>query len=63
MTESNAVKLLSDYLDSVYVISHSQTLVDCYKSDMKYFNKFVQSKYEKPRSNFFCNEKQSYQQI
>jgi len=45
--ESNIEKLISGYLDSVYVISHSQASVDCYKSGLNHFNKFVQSKYEK----------------
>ncbi len=47
MTEFNVEKLISDYLDSVYVISHSQASVDSYKSGIDHFSKFVQSKYEK----------------
>jgi len=31
MTESNLENLISDYLDSVYVISHSQGSVDSYR--------------------------------
>ncbi len=48
MTEFNVEKLISDYLDSVYVISHSQASVDSYKSSIDHFSKFIQSKYEKP---------------
>jgi len=39
MSEFNVEKLILDYLDSVYVISHSQASVDSYRSDIDHFTK------------------------
>ncbi len=47
MTEFNVEKLISDYLDSAYVVFHSQASVDSYRSGIDHFTKFVQNKYEK----------------
>ncbi len=47
MTESNLEPLITDYLDSVYVISHSTSSVHVYRSGINHFAKFVQIKYEK----------------
>jgi len=47
MTESNLEDLISDYLDTIYIISHSQGSVDSYRYSINRFNKFVQDKYEK----------------
>lgn len=47
MTESNLENLITDYLDSVYVISHSTSSVHVYRSGINHFAKFVQIKYEK----------------
>lgn len=47
MTELNLENLITDYLDSVYVISHSQSSVDSYRLGINHFKKFLQTKYEK----------------
>ncbi len=47
MTESSIENLIQDYLDSVFVISHSHSSVDSYRFGINHFKKFVQTKYEK----------------
>ena len=47
MTESSLEKQIQDYLDSVYVISHSKPSVRVYRSGIDHFARFVQIKYEK----------------
>jgi len=47
VSESNLENLISDYLDSVYVISHSKASIRVYRSGIDHFAKFVQFKYEK----------------
>lgn len=47
MSESNLENLIQDYLDSVYVLSHSTSSVHVYRSGINHFAKFVQIKYEK----------------
>ena len=46
MTKINLENAIQDYLDSVYVISHSKSSVDVYKSGINHFSKFVQIKYD-----------------
>jgi len=41
-------KQIQDYLDSVYVISHSKASVHNYKYGIDQLAKFTQEKYEKP---------------
>ena len=47
MTETNIENLIQDYLDTIYIISHSQGSVDSYRFTINHFKKFVQYKYEK----------------
>ena len=47
MTESSIENLITDYLDTIYIISHSQGSVDSYRFAINRFKKFVQDKYEK----------------
>jgi len=47
MTETNIENLIRDYLDTIYIISHSQGSVDSYRFAINHFKKFVQHKYEK----------------
>ncbi|MCJ8305832.1 MAG: hypothetical protein HRU07_02130 [Nitrosopumilus sp.] len=47
MTESNLENLISDHLDSVYVISNSKASIRVYRSGIDHLAKFVQFKYEK----------------
>ncbi len=60
MTEFNVEKLISEYLDSVYVISHSQASVESYKAGIFHFKKFVQIKYEKPLEEIISLMKDDY---
>ena len=54
MAGFNVEKLISEYLDSVYVISHSQASVAGYKIGINHFTKFVQNKYEKSLEEILC---------
>ena len=47
MIESNLENLIQDYLDLVYVISHSTNSVRVYRSGIDHFTKFIQIKYSK----------------
>jgi len=47
MTESNLENLIQDFLDSIYVISHSNASVRVYRSGINHFAKFVQTKHGK----------------
>ena len=47
MTESSIENLIADYLDTIYILSHSQGSVDSYRFAINRFKKFVQDKYEK----------------
>jgi len=47
MTESSIENLIADYLDTIYIISHSQGSVDSYRFAINRFKKFIQHKYEK----------------
>jgi len=56
MTESNLENLISDYLDSIFVISHSTSSVRVYRSGINHFAKFVQIKYKKYMEQFSIKE-------
>ncbi|MCE9616743.1 MAG: site-specific integrase [Nitrosarchaeum sp.] len=47
MTESNCENLIQNFLDSVYVLSHSKNSTDVYRTGIKHFTKFVQEQYQK----------------
>ena len=47
MTESNLENLIQNFLDSIYVISHSKSSIDVYRSGINHFIKFVQEKHRK----------------
>lgn len=47
MTEFDLENLIQDYLDSIFVISHSKSSVHVYRSGIDHFAKFVQIKYDK----------------
>ncbi len=47
MTESNLENLIQNFLDSIYVLSHSKSSIDVYRSGINHFIKFVQEKYQK----------------
>ena len=47
MTEFSIEDQIEDYLDTIFILSHSQRSVDSYRFAIGRFRKFVQDKYEK----------------